>query len=158
MRFRHIAGVPIAAALLGTSAHAAVGRLPADVVPTAYDLTIDPDATKLTFNGSGSVATTMARPTRTITENAADLGIRNVKIDGRIPAAVKLDPAGQTATFTFAKPVTAGNHSLSMAWSGKIDQPATGLFAIDYTNTDGSKDRMLATQLEAPDARRCAPL
>jgi aminopeptidase N len=158
VKFESFAGLSIAAALFGTSAHAAVGRLPTDVVPTAYDLMIDPDATKLTFSGSGSVAITVAKPTRTITVNAADLSIRNVKIDGRIRATVQLDPARQTATFTFAKPVTAGKHSLSMAWTGKINQSASGMFAIDYTNTDGSKDRMLATQFEAPDARRFAPI
>jgi aminopeptidase N len=158
VKFEKFAGLSIAAALLGTSAHAAVGRLPTDVVPTAYDLMIDPDATKLTFSGSGSVAITVAKPTRTITVNAADLSIRNVKIDGRISAKVQLDPAGQTATFTFVRPITAGKHSLSMAWSGKINQSASGMFAIDYTNTDGSKDRMLATQFEAPDARRFAPI
>jgi aminopeptidase N len=152
------AGLSITVALLGTTAHAAAGRLPTGVVPTAYDLTIAPDAAKLSFTGSGTVAITIAKPTRTITVNAADLSVRDVKIDGRLPATVKLDPAGQTATFTFAKPVTAGNHRLSMAWTGKIYQSATGLFAIDYTNSDGSKDRMLATQFEAPDARRFAPM
>ncbi len=158
MKFGKFAGLSLAAALLGTSAHAAVGRLPIGVVPTAYDLTIDPDASKLTFNGSGSVAITVATPTRTITVNAADLSIRNVRLDGRIPARITLDAAGQTATFTFAAPIAAGRHSLSLAWTGKIYQSATGLFAIDYTNTDGSKDRMLATQFEAPDARRFAPM
>ncbi len=158
MKFEHKAGLSIFAALLSTASHAAVGRLPTGVVPTAYDLTIDPDATKLTFSGSGIVELSVARPTRTITVNAADLKIGDVRIDRRIPATVKLDPAGQTATFTFARPVAAGKHYLSMAWTGKINQSATGLFAIDYTNTDGTKDRMLATQFEAPDARRFAPL
>ena len=152
------AGLSLAASLLASSAYAAAGRLPTGVVPTAYDLTIDPDAKALTFNGSGSVAITVARSVKTITVNAADLSIRDVKIDGRIPATVALDAQGQTATFTFAQPVAAGKHSLSMAWSGKIYQSATGLFAIDYTNVDGTPDRMLATQFEAPDARRFAPM
>ncbi len=158
MKNRLFAGLSITAALLGTTAHAAAGRLPTGVVPTAYDLTIDPDADKLSFTGSGTVAIAVTRPTRTITVNAADLSIRDVRVDGGVPATVKLDAAGQTATFTFAKPVTVGNHTLAMAWTGKIFQSATGLFAIDYTNTDGSKDRMLATQFEAPDARRFAPM
>ena len=153
-----VAAVSLGATLAGTSVQADAGRLPISVVPTAYDLTIDPDASNLSFTGAGTVAITVRAPIRTITLNAADLGIRDVKIDGRIPATVTLDQAAQTATFTFGKPVSAGKHTLSMAWTGKIHQSATGLFAIDYTNIDGSKDRMLATQFEAPDARRFAPM
>ena len=157
MTKRILTGLSLAA-LMSTAAFAAPGRLPADVVPTAYDLTIDPDAKALTFNGSGSVAISVTSPTRTITVNAVDLSIRDVKLDGTIPATVTLNAPAQTATFTFATPVAAGNHRLAMVWSGKIYQSATGMFAIDYTNLDGTPDRMLATQFEAPDARRFAPM
>ncbi len=153
-----VAGLSLGAILAGTSVHATAGRLPSSVLPTAYDLTVDPDASNLSFTGTGTVAITVVTPTRTITVNAAELGIRDVKIDGRIPASVTLAQAEQTATFTFSEPLSTGKHTLSMAWTGKIHQSATGLFAIDYTNTDGSKDRMLATQFEAPDARRFAPM
>ena len=89
MKFEPFAGLSIAAALFGPSAHAAVGRLPTGVVPTAYELMIDPDATKLTFSGSGSVAITVAKPTRTITVNAADLSIRNVIEAAELPDTIE---------------------------------------------------------------------
>ena len=151
-------GFSLTASLLATSALAAAGRLPTGVVPTAYDLTVEPDAKALTFTGSETVKISVAAPTTTIMVNAVDLAIRDVKLDGRVPGTVTLDAAAQTATFTFASPVSAGAHTLSMAYTGKIVQSATGMFAIDYTNVDGTPDRMLATQFEAADARRFAPM
>ncbi len=152
------AGLSFAATLLATSAFAAPGRLPTGVTPLTYDITVEPDAQKLSFTGSQNISIQVTRPTRTITLNAADLTIADVRLNGTIPATVALDAAAQAATFTFAKPVKAGKHSLSMRFAGKINQSATGLFAIDYDNVDGTKDRMLATQFEAPDARRFAPM
>jgi len=153
-----IAGLSLAASLLATSAFAAPGRLPTDVRPLSYDITVEPDAQKLTFTGSETVAIEVLKPTRTMTLNAAEIAIADVKLNGTIAATVTTDAEGQTATFTFAQPVSAGTHNLSLSYSGKINQSATGLFAIDYDNVDGSKGRMLATQFEAPDARRFAPM
>jgi aminopeptidase N len=152
------AGLSLAASLLAGSAFAATGRLPTGVTPTAYDITVEPDAQKLTFTGSQTIAIQVTAPTKMITLNAAELAIADVKLNGTIPATVTLNAAAQTATFTFATPVKAGKHSLSMRFTGKINQSATGLFSIDYDNVDGTKDRMLATQFEAPDARRFAPM
>jgi aminopeptidase N len=151
-------GLSLAASLLATSAMAAPGRLPAGVTPLSYDITVEPDAAKLTFTGSETIAIQVAKPTRTITINAADIAIASVKLDGTILATVTTNADAQTATFTFASPVRAGKHSLMLSFAGKINQSATGLFAIDYDNVDGTKDRMLATQFEAPDARRFAPM
>ena len=152
------AGLSLAASLLAGSAFAAPGRLPTGVTPLSYAITVEPDAQKLTFTGSETIAIQVTRPTRTITLNAADIAISSVKLNGTIAATVTTSADAQTATFTFATPVKIGKHSLSLRYSGKIYQSATGLFAIDYDNVDGSKDRMLATQFEAPDARRFAPM
>ena len=152
------AGLSLAASLLATTTHAAPGRLPTGVVPLSYDITVEPDATKLTFTGSETISINVTAPSKTITLNAADIVISGVKLDSTIAATVKTDATAQTATFTFAAPVTAGKHSLSLSYVGKIYQSATGIFAIDYDNVDGTKDRMLATQFEAPDARRFAPM
>ena len=152
------AGLSLAASLLATSSIAAPGRLPGGVLPLSYDIMVEPDATKLTFTGIETIAIQVTKSTRTITLNAAEIAISSVKLNGTIAATVNIDDKAQTATFTFATPIKAGKHSLSLSYSGKIYQSATGMFAIDYDNIDGSKDRMLATQFEAPDARRFAPM
>lgn len=153
-----LTALSLAASLLASSALAAAGRLPTNVVPVAYDITVEPDAARLSFTGSETVTIDVMAPTRTITLNAVDITIARAAIDGGLTARVTGDAAAQTATFIFAKPVAKGRHRLAISYSGKINQSATGLFAIDYDNADGSKDRMLATQFEAPDARRFAPM
>ncbi len=158
MTNRIFGGLSLAASLCATSALAVPGRLPTGVTPLSYDITVEPDAQKLTFTGSETIAINVTVPTRTITLNSADIAIASVKLDGTIAGTIATDAEGQTATFTFAAPVKAGKHSLALTYSGKINRSATGMFAIDYDNIDGSKDRMLVTQFEAPDARRFAPM
>jgi aminopeptidase N len=148
----------IGSSLLAGTALAAPGRLPTGVVPISYDITVDPDATKLTFTGSETIAIRVLKPTASITLNAADLTIPAAAVDGVKAKSITIDPAAQTVTFTFARPVTAGRHSLAISYAGKINQAATGLFSIDYDGQDGAKERMLVTQFEAPDARRFAPM
>ncbi len=152
-----VAALSLAASLLASSALAA-NRLPANVTPVAYDIAVDPDAAKLTFSGSETVTIDVATPTTTITVNAADLAIASARLDGRVTGAITADAAAQTATFTFAAPVAKGRHTLTLTWTGKINQSATGLFATDYDGANGTKERMLFTQFEAPDARRFAPM
>lgn len=143
---------------LSAPALAENGRLPGGVVPLAYSIRIDPNATALTFDGASTATVEVTKPTRTITLNAADLTIRSARLDGTIPAKVTVDNAAQTATLSFAAPVKAGRHTLSFDYAGKIYQAATGMFATDYAGVGGKQERMLVTQFEAADARRLAPL
>ncbi|MDQ2879130.1 MAG: M1 family metallopeptidase [Pseudomonadota bacterium] len=142
---------------MSTPAIAAQGRLPTDVAPLAYDISVKPDAKAMTFSGSETVSIAVSKATRTIQLNAADLKISRATFDGA-PAPFALNAADQTLTVTLPTAASAGTHMMSFAWTGTINTSAAGFFAIDYTNKDGSAGRMLATQFEAPDARRFAPM
>ena len=134
------------------------GRLPPEVVPVHYDMAVDPDAARLTFSGSETIAISVLRPTRTIVMNAADLAISKAVLDGRMrPIDMRLDRQAETLTLQFARPIPAGPHRIAIDFAGKIYQSAAGLFAVDYK--DGAADkRMLVTQFEATDGRRFAPM
>ncbi|MES2338632.1 MAG: M1 family metallopeptidase [Pseudomonadota bacterium] len=148
----------VAALMLTASSPAlAQGQLPKTVVPVSYDIRIEPDAQAMTFTGSETVNVRVTAPTRTIVLNAAELNITLATFDGA-QAKIAQDAAAQTVTLTLARPATVGNHRIVFGWSGKINTSAAGLFAIDYSDPDGKKQRMLATQFEAPDARRFAPM
>ena len=135
----------------------AAGQLPRDVVPVLYDISVRPDAAAMTFAGEETVSVDVVKPTRTIVLNAADLKITRATFDGRA-VPVKLDAAAQTLTLTLPRAASIGRHSVGFAWTGAINKSAAGLFAIDYAGADGKQQRMLATQFEAPDARRFAPM
>jgi len=135
----------------------AQGQLPRDVVPVLYDISVRPDAAAMAFSGAETVTVEVRKATRTIVLNAADLDVTAATFDGK-PARLSIDKAAQQLTVTLPRAATVGRHSLTLQWTGKINQSASGLFATDYVNQDGSAARMLATQFEAPDARRFAPM
>jgi puromycin-sensitive aminopeptidase len=61
-------------------------RLPRHVVPTRYELRLEPDLGNATFTGRETVTVTVTQPTTTIVMNAVDL------IKGRAPN--RIDPFG----------------------------------------------------------------
>ena len=149
--------VAAALALTVSTPALAAGSLPTSVVPVVYDIAVTPDAQAMTFTGSETVTVDVKVATATITLNAVDLAIATATFDGR-PVRFALDKDRQQVVLTLPAAAAVGRHNVGFRWSGKINQSAAGLFAIDYTNQDGSKARMLATQFEAPDARRFAPM
>lgn len=155
-----IVGLTATLLLAGCGDKASPARhvLPTDIRPVHYDIAVRPDATALSFAGTVGADVEVVRPTATVTLNAADLTFGAIQLDGA-PASPKVayDQKAQTATLTFASPLTAGRHRLAIDYRGKINQQAFGLFAIDYDTVQGGK-RLLATQFESPDARRFAPM
>jgi aminopeptidase N len=135
----------------------ASGQLPGNAVPINYDIRVDPDAQAKTFTGQETITLNALEGSRTITLNAADLQITSATIDGK-KATFKLVADVQQLVVTAPKVLLPGKHVLRLSWSGKINDTAAGLFSIDYSNPDGKPARMLATQFEAADARRFAPL
>jgi len=133
------------------------GRLPKDVVPSAYDITLVPDIDKLTFAGQESVTLQVRVATTHIIFNTIDLHLRDVKLDGVAVKAVATDNNAQLTTVTLAAPVPKGIHTLTMSYDGVILRRPQGLFVQPYHNADGSRGVMLSTEMEATDARRMFP-
>jgi aminopeptidase N len=149
----------LASLLLASPAAYAQTRivLPSDVSPVHYDVSIVPDAAHLTFSGSVKIDLDVKQPTSKIELNAADLAFTKVSFSGMNAAPkVTFDTKNEQATLAFAQPVSAGHHVLSIDYTGKINQHAAGLFALDYETAIGKK-RALFTQFENSDARRFIP-
>lgn len=174
MKFAHILPLMIAAApiALATPALAqpaapsgpAAGittQLPRGAVPSHYAIEVTPDAAKLTFAGKATIDVTVSQTLPALVLNAADLSISGATLTPAKGKAVKgmakVDPAAQTVTFDFGKPIAPGTYRLDVAYAGVINQQANGLFALDYTDNAGAAKRALFTQFEAPDARRFVP-
>ena len=136
---------------------AAPGRLPKNVVPSGYDIQITPDVAGMKFKGSESVALEFRAATATIQFNILDETLSDVRLDGQPVKSVQADNDKQLATVTLARPASVGKHTLSLSWSGPIQQRPQGLFLQPYSKGDGSTGSMLSTQMEATDARRMFP-
>ncbi len=138
------------------------GKLPKTIVPISYDIQLKPNIEKRTFTGSETVTLDVRKSTKTIILNANAIEIASAKLLGpngqAERAAITTDPRQQIATLTFPKEIGLGTHQLSLDFSGTINQAGQGLFYTTYQEEGtGVKKTMLATQMEATDARRLFP-
>ena len=126
-------------------------RLPADVVPEHYDLTLEPDVQQNNFSGQETIVAVVQKPSATITLNAAGLTFDSVKIvSGKATLAptVRTDETSQTVSFALPKPVPAGKIRIELRYHGLFNK-LSGLYL-----TQKDKYRYSVTQFEPSDARR----
>jgi len=138
-------------------------RLPSDVHPEHYALHITPDLKAASFTGDETIDVTLDHPANAITLNAIELKITSVKAiaqrtgEAQAPTmgqtgTVAYDEGKQQATFTFANPLPAGKVTLSIAYTGILNDKLRG-FYLSKT----AKRNYAVTQFESTDARRAFP-
>jgi len=136
-------------------------QLPRTAVPSHYAIALTPHAEQLTFDATVAIDLKVVQPTRVLVLNAADLAIASATLSpakgAPLTARITTDAQAQTATLAFDRDVQPGSYRLDMAYSGRINTQANGLFALDYKNKEGADARALFTQFEAADARRFVP-
>ncbi len=136
-------------------------RLPRHVVPSRYDVRLEPDLTTLTFRGAETVALTIAEATREITLNAVDLAITDAVIESArgetLRGAPTMDEAAERCRITFPSPLTPGPWRLSLAFTGILNDKLRGFYRSSYKDANGTTRLLAATQFEATDARRAFP-
>ncbi len=130
-------------------------RLPPTVVPTHYALAFTPDLKAATFTGQESIDVTLAEPASHITLNALEIAFQSVTVSAagkQQTAIVSLDPAKEQATFTFPEKLPAGEATLSIAFTGILNNKLRGFY---LSKTD--RRNYAVTQFESTDARRAFP-
>jgi aminopeptidase N/puromycin-sensitive aminopeptidase len=130
-------------------------RLPSSVIPTHYTLTLAPDLQAASFTGQESIDVTPAEPTDHITLNALEIAFQSVTVSAagkQQTATVSLDPAKEQATFTFPEKLPAGKATLSIAYTGILNDKLRG-FYLSKT----ARRNYAVTQFESTDARRAFP-
>ena len=149
------------------------GKLPKEVVPTDYSIRIVPNIDKLTFSGTETVKLGVRKPVRQLVLNALELEISEASLDDKpLPkSAIKIDKERELLVLTLPSEsatgrirrgeLAAGDHTLALSFSGKINQQGQGLFYMHYQEqgspAGAGKKIMLGTQFEATDARRFFP-
>jgi aminopeptidase N len=133
------------------------GRLPKNVVPVDYKIDLTPDAETLSISGHESVVLEFRQATAIVQFDSLNEKLSDVALDGKPVKSTVSDDEKQLTTVTLESPAHAGRHTLSFAYTGKIEQEARGLFAQKYRKPDGTTAVMLSTQLESIDARRVFP-
>ena len=136
-------------------------RLPRTVVPSRYDIRLEPDLTTLTFRGEETVAVTVAEPVGEIVLNAVELAVDEaivVDAGGREQrATVSLDESAERCRLGFAEPLASGAGRLRLVFRGTLNDKLRGFYRSVYKDPSGVSRTMAATQFEATDARRAFP-
>src|SRR4051812_12212856 len=136
------------------------GKLPKEVVPKEYAIRIVPNLENFTFAGSESVKLNVRSPVHQLVLNGLELSIEAASVDGNeLPvAAIKADSESELLTLMLPSELAAGDHDLTLRFTGKINQQGQGLFYMRYQeHGSGLRKVMLGTQFEATDARRFFP-
>src|SRR5438477_6659409 len=136
------------------------GKLPKEVVPTEYAIRIVPNLDNFTFAGSETVKLNVRGPVHQLVLNGLELKIEAASVDGKeLPvSAIKADNEMELLTLPLPSELAAGDHTLTLRFTGKINQQGQGLFYIGYQEQgSGARKVMLGTQFEATDARRFLP-
>ena len=136
-------------------------RLPRTVVPSRYDLRLEPDLAAATFAGRVEIAVDVAEPVEEIVLNAAELCVTEAVAEGglgnRQAATVTLEEETERCRLRFGSTLTAGKWRLTLTFTGLLNDKLRGFYRSKYKNAEGDWRWLAATQFEATDARRAFP-
>jgi puromycin-sensitive aminopeptidase len=138
-------------------------RLPRTVVPSRYDLTLEPDLDAGTFRGSVDVSLRVLEPVTEIVLNANELRLDGATLTtahgGRSVEVAKIltDDDAERATIELAEAAEPGDWTLRIVFAGELNPRLTGFYRSTYTDGDGRTQVVGTTHFEATDARRAFP-
>jgi puromycin-sensitive aminopeptidase len=131
------------------------------VVPTRYDLRLEPDLATCTFQGEETITLTVTESTSSIECNAIELAIAEATVendrgDSRRASAM-LDAETQRCRLALEAPIEPGRWRLRLAFTGTLNDKLRGFYRSAFKDPTGVTRTMAATQFEATDARRAFP-
>eukprot|EP00795_Rhopilema_esculentum_P013378 gene13378-4237_t len=155
-------------------------RLPTSVVPSNYEIKLQPNLQDFKFKGSQIVDLEVKNQIKQITLNSVDIDISEaylnaegsgnyVKFDdywvlekGSFVADLKsskisYDTVAETATISFPSPIPNGNAKLILNFTGELNDKMKGFYRSKYKDLNGEEKYCAVTQFEATDARRAFP-
>jgi len=138
--------------------------LPKDVVPETYDLTLEPDLERFTFDGVVKITCDVQVATDVVQLHARDLLIKSAKFVSKAEGSTPMS-ASQIAfkmkdhevAITFEEILPTGQGELEIVFQGTLNDQMAGFYRSKYKDTKGVEHHMATTQFEAIDARRCFP-
>jgi puromycin-sensitive aminopeptidase len=136
-------------------------RLPRTVVPSRYDIRLEPDLESATYAGEETIQVEVRDETDEVQLNAVELTITSVVAEGeegvRLEGTPSLDPATDRVHLRFPRALRPGEWSLRIAFQGILNDQLHGFYRSTFKDAEGRTHVMAATQFEAVDARRAFP-
>ena len=135
-------------------------RLPRHVIPTRYDLRLEPDLAAATFAGHVTIMIMVKQTTQTILLNAADLVLQAAMAEDanqrQFKALIELEQKTQRVGLSFQEPIQPGEWRLHLSFHGTLNDKLRGFYRSTYKD-EQVHPQLAATQFEATDARRAFP-
>ncbi|HLK86785.1 MAG TPA: M1 family metallopeptidase [Candidatus Binataceae bacterium] len=135
-------------------------RLPKNVVPERYDISLTPDLKAFTFAGEERVTVRVAAATSEVLLNALELEIDRVSAERAgiaVAGKAALEPAHERARLSFERALEPGEWTLRIAFRGILNDKLHGFYRSTYKDAQGRSHLVASTQFEATDARRAIP-
>ena len=136
-------------------------RLPRNVLPDNYRISLTPNLESKTFIGEVEIDIRVFTPTDKIILNADELKITDAHVlsekGTQSKATVSLDSEKEFAILTFAKKLSTGDYKLICQFKGIHNDKLKGFYYSSWTDEKGEKHPMVVTQFESTDARRAFP-
>lgn len=137
-------------------------RLPQSIRPLSYDLTLNPDLDKMTFTGRTVINMSVLQKTKRIVLHSVNLNITKATIklgdgEARDVTVLEYKPRQQIAV-QFTEELKAGQYCvLTMDYFANLSHTYDGFYNSSYTDKDGHKRVLAATQFEPLSARKAFP-
>eukprot|EP00398_MALV-I-01_sp_L67-1_P000642 gene642-209_t len=136
-----------------------------NVVPSHYDLTLEPDLEACKYSGTVVITVNVDEPTSDISMHAFDLAIKKVFYTAVVDDKNKEFQAECWAVartenrlkITWNENLPSGVGKITIDFDGNLNDQMAGFYRSDYKNEDGESKRMAVTQFEPIDARRAFP-
>lgn len=137
------------------------GVLPKTVVPSRYAITLDLDPARNDFDGQVQISVDVRQTVPFIELHAHELkATRATLFSGGVARELQVVPQEASQTWQLVpvdnEPIAAGEHRIELAYGGPVHPFGEGLFHATC-ECNGKPEPMLATQLEAINARRVFP-
>ncbi len=136
-------------------------RLPRRIVPSHYDLRLEPDLPSHSFTGHEVITVTVLEPASDIVLNTIELTVSSATLSGENRPARKgritLEEERQRCRIVFPSTIQPGTYRLAISFRGTLNDKLRGFYRSTYKDEHGVTHEMAATQFEATDARRAFP-
>ncbi|CAF0924682.1 unnamed protein product [Didymodactylos carnosus] len=127
-------------------------RLPTTIIPTHYDLTIQPHLDTFKFDGSVNIHLKVKESTSTVELYAADLEIEKAQLQSADSSSqdgsIQMDTEGERIKVNFSNKLDKGDYQLSLKFTGDINNKMKGFYRCKYVTPSGETRYGGSTQFE----------
>lgn len=113
-------------------------RLPQSVIPTHYNLILNPDLQSGTFTGQIDIHFTAVEIVSLIKLHSKGLTIESIELRGNEVSFVE-KPERELLVLTFRNELPMGEHKMTVKFSGDMKNRIVGFYRSSYTNQQGEE-------------------